>query len=171
MRIESLDRITPQDHEDLRALLIDAVEHGASVGYLRSEVETEVDDYWRGVAADLAARRRVLLAARGPGGRIIGTAQLALESRSNGRHRAEVQKMIVRHMARRQGLGRALLTCLETEAGARGRTLLFLDTTIGAAGAEEFYLKAGYHRAGGIPDYAANPDGRLEANVIFYKRL
>lgn len=171
MRIESLETISPPDHEDLRALLINAVEHGASVGYLWSEVRAEVDDYWRGVGADLAARRRVLLAARGPDGRITGSAQLALESRSNGRHRAEVQKMLVWHAARGRGLGRALLARLEAEAKARGRTLLFLDTTVGAAGAEEFYLKAGYRRAGGIPDYAANPDGRLEANVIFYKRL
>lgn len=171
MQIESLEKISPRDHADLRALLLDAVEHGASVGYLWSEVQAEVDDYWRGVAADLASRRRVLLVARGPDARIAGSAQLALESRSNGRHRAEVQKMLVLHAARGRGLGRALLARLEAEARARGRTLLYLDTTVGAAGAEDFYEKSGYRRAGGIPDYAANPDGRLEANVIFYKRL
>ena len=171
MQIESLEKITPRDHADLRALLIDAVEHGASVGYLLSEVRAEVDDYWRSVGADLAARRRVLLVTRDAAGRIVGSAQLALESRSNGRHRAEVQKMLVLGAERGRGLGRALLERLEAEAKARGRTLLFLDTTIGAAGAEEFYLKGGYQRAGGIPGYAANPDGRLEANAIFYKRL
>jgi len=171
MKIEALENISPRDHADLRALLIDAVEHGASVGYLLSEARAEVDDYWRGVAAGVAAGQRVLLVTRDAPGRIVGSAQLALESRSNGRHRAEVQKMLVRHAERGRGLGRALLERLEAEAKARGRTLLFLDTTIGAAGAEDFYLKAGYLRAGGIPDYAANPDGRLEANVIFYKQI
>ena len=52
----------------------------------------------------------------------------------------------------------------QAELLARNGTRLFFLS-------DEFYLKAGYRRAGGIPDYAANPDGRLEANVIFYKRL
>jgi GNAT superfamily N-acetyltransferase len=171
MRIELLQEISPRDHAGLRALLIDAVEHGASVGYLLSEVRSEADDYWRGVAAGLAAGTRVVLVARDREGTIVGAAQLALETRSNGRHRAEVQKMMVLHAARGRGLGGALLARLEAEAKARGRTLLFLDTSVGSAGAEDFYLKAGYRRAGGIPDYAANPGGRLEANAIFYKRL
>jgi acetyltransferase len=68
-------------------------------------------------------------------------------------------------------VGAALMRRLEEEARAAGRSLLFLDTSIGAAGAEEFYRKLGYTFVGNIPDYAANPDGSLAANAIFYKRI
>jgi len=157
--------------DEFSALLRDAVEHGASVGYTLPLGRDEADGYWRGVAAGVAAGNRVLLAARRADGALLGSGQLALEMRSNGRHRAEVQKVLVFHAARGRGLGAVLMARLEAEAAARGRTLLFLDTSVGAGGAVEFYQKLGYLPAGGIPDYAADPDGTLRANAIFYKRL
>jgi hypothetical protein len=59
------------------------------------------------------------------------------------------------------------------EAGIRahGCTILFLDTSAGDAGATRFYARLGYAYVGGIPDFAANPDGSRVANAIFYKRL
>lgn len=60
---------------------------------------------------------------------------------------------------------------VELEARARGRWLLFLDTSAGESGAVKFYERLGYTLAGSIPDYAADPDGRLRPNAIFYKRL
>jgi GNAT superfamily N-acetyltransferase len=105
------------------------------------------------------------------GGRIVGSAQLGLELRANGRHRAEVQKVMVRHAARGRGIGAALMRRIEDEARTRGRTLLFLDTSVGRSGAVEFYTRLGYTPCGGIPDYARDPDGPLAANAIFYKRL
>jgi GNAT superfamily N-acetyltransferase len=130
-----------------------------------------VADYWRGVGAEIAAGRKILLAALDEDNRVIGSAQLALESRSNGRHRAEVQKVMVLAAQRGRDLGTALMARAEAEARTRGRTLLFLDTSSGASGAANFYERLGYQLAGSIPDYAANPDGRLVPNVIFYKRL
>lgn len=156
---------------ELASLLTDAVRHGASIGYTWPLAEAEVRAYWRQVASEVAAGRKRLLAAFDERGRLLGSGQLALEMRSNGRHRAEVQKVMVRRRARGRGLGGALMSRLEQEARAAGRTLLFLDTSIGAAGAAAFYRKLGYLPAGGIPRYAANPDGRLVANVIFYKFL
>ena len=35
----------------------------------------------------------------------------------------------------------------------------------------KFYERLGYVWAGSIPDYAADPDGRLVPNAIFYKQL
>jgi len=78
---------------------------------------------------------------------------------------------MVLFMARGRGIGAALMARLEAEAVACGRTLLFLDTSTGESGAVQFYKQLGYSYAGGIPDYAANPDGRLVPNAIFYKRL
>lgn len=156
---------------ELHALLRDAVEHGASIGFTLPLSVAEVRAYWEGVIAQVAAGDKVLAVALDDAGRAVGTAQLALERRSNGRHRAEVQKVMVRHDARGRGHGAALMRAIEAEARRQERTLLFLDTSVGAAGAEEFYLRLGYVRCGGIPDYAANPDGTLAANAIFYKRL
>jgi acetyltransferase len=172
MRIETLtpDTLAPRQTE-LNALLRDAVGHGASIGFTLPLADTEVADYWRKVAAEVAGGHKLLFAAYDEGYRLVGSAQLALETRSNGRHRAEVQKVLVRTDCRRRGIGAALMRRVEAAARARGRTLLFLDTSEGKGGAVEFYGRLGYSHAGGIPDYAADPDGRLKPNVIFYKRL
>ncbi|HUL52876.1 MAG TPA: GNAT family N-acetyltransferase [Opitutaceae bacterium] len=156
---------------ELAALLVDAVKHGASVGFVLPLAEGEADDYWRKIGAEIAAGQRLLLAAFDEAGRLIGGAQLALESRPNGRHRAEVQKVMVLASHRGRGIGAALMARVEAEARARGRRLLHLDTSVGVGGATAFYDRLGYTRVGGIPDFAANPDGTLAANAIYYKRL
>ena len=157
--------------DELSALLRDAVEHGASMGFMLPLPGAEVRDYWNGVAAQIAAGGKVALAALDAAGRVVGSAQLGLELRANGRHRAEVQKVMVLHAARGRGIGAALMGRIEEEARSRGRTLLFLDTSVGRSGAVEFYTRLGYTLCGGIPDYARDPDGPLAANAIFYKRL
>lgn len=172
MRIEHLiSEPPPAVLAHFSDLLIDAVAHGASIGFLGAVTREEAAAYWRKIFADIPDRGRVVFAAFDDTGRLAGTAQLALELRPNGRHRAEVQKVLVWHAARGRGIGAALMVRVEAEARARGRTLLFLDTSIGEAGAVKFYDRLGYALAGGIPDYAANPDGTLVPNVIFYKRL
>lgn len=157
--------------DELSALLLDAVQHGASIGFTLPLTDAEVRDYWRQVAADLAGGAKRACAALDGQGHIVGSAQLALERRANGRHRAEVQKVMVRHAARGRGIGAALMRCLEGEARACGRSLLFLDTSVGPGGAVDFYTRLGYEFVGSIPGYAADPDGTLVANAIFYKRL
>ncbi len=170
-----LEPVTPEalavQAAEFAALLRDAVEHGASVGFILPLSGDEVAEYWRKVGTELAGGNQLMFAARDEAGRLLGGAQLALETRSNGRHRAEVQKVLVFATARGRGIGTALMQRIESEARARGRTLLFLDTSTGASGAVKFYEQLGYSPAGGIPDYAADPDGRLGASAIFYKRL
>jgi GNAT superfamily N-acetyltransferase len=147
---------------ELGGLPTDAVQNGASVGFVLPLADGEVEAYWRKVGAEVSAGDKLLFAAFDEGGRLVGSAQLALEPRANGRHRAEVQKVMV--LA-------ALMTRVEAEARARGRALLFLDTSVGEGGATKFYERLGYTLAGGIPDFAADPDGRLAPNAIYYKRL
>ena len=156
---------------ELGGLLIDAVQHGASVGFVLPLTDGEVAAYWRQVCAETAAGHRRLFGAFDDAERLVGSAQLLLERRANGRHRAEVQKVMVLAAHRGRGIGAALMARVEAEARAEGRTLLFLDTSVGAGGAATFYERLGYTLAGGIPDFAADPDGRLVANVIYYKRL
>lgn len=156
---------------EFHALLRDAVDHGASIGFTLPLTETEVAEYWRKVGADIAAGSKLLFAARDEAERLIGSGQLALEMRSNGRHRAEVQKLMVFAARRGAGAGSRLMQAIEKAARAHGRTLLFLDTSVGASGAMRLYEQLGYTPCGGIPDYAMDPDGTLRANAIYYKKL
>ncbi|MDP3073536.1 MAG: GNAT family N-acetyltransferase [Opitutaceae bacterium] len=154
----------------LQALLRDAVEGGASVGYVLPLPETEVAAFWRGVLASVASGSRVLLVARDAGSRIVGTVQIEFAQRPNGRHRAEVQKLLVLRTHRGRGLGFTLMGAVEEIAREARRTLLFLDTSCNG-NALGLYERCGYTRAGGIPRYAADPDGSLHDNVIFYKEI
>ena len=172
MRIEEIspERLAGRLAE-FAGLLRDAVEHGASIGFTLPLTEAELADYWRKVGAEVASGGKILLAALDENGRLIGSAQLALERRANGRHRAEVQKVMVLTAQRGQGIGGALMSRVEGAARAHGRRLLFLDTSAGESGAVKFYERLGYALAGSIPDYAADPDGRFVPNAIFYKKL
>lgn len=162
-------------------LLQDAVESGASVGFLPPLGEEDARRYWVGVADALDGGTRVLLAARAPGGEgggdgrgsagdLLGAVQLDLATSPNGRHRAEVMKLFVHRRARRQGVARALMLAIEDAARAAGRRLLVLDTRAGDA-AEQLYLGLGYVRVGVIPRYARSAAGTLDATVYMYREL
>lgn len=154
---------------ELVELLRDAVDGGASVGFLPPLDDGEAARYWAGVLADVAAGGRLLLLARGDG-RTVGTAQLELVAKPNARHRAEVQKVLVHSTARRRGVGAALMTAVEAAARGAGRSLLVLDTVPGDDG-ERLYRRLGYIEAGRVPAYARNGGGGLDPTVIFYKLL
>ncbi len=97
----------------LVALLQDAVESGASVGFLPPLGDAAAASYWATVAAGLGEGSRVVLAARDDELGLVGSAQLELAMRANARHRAEVSKVMVHRRARRRGVGRALMLALE----------------------------------------------------------
>ncbi|HEU4326465.1 MAG TPA: GNAT family N-acetyltransferase [Roseiflexaceae bacterium] len=155
--------------DELAELLRDAVDGGASVGFLPPLAQGEAQDYWQQVLGDLDRGTRILLVAT-VDGRLVGTVQLDLPSKPNARHRAEIQKLLVHSSARRRGLGRALLGAAEEAARAAGRTLLVLDTRAGDA-AEQLYRHHGYTAAGTIPAYARNGEGTLDATVVFFRLL
>jgi acetyltransferase len=161
---------TIRDEGDLVLLLDECVTAGASIGFLAPLGREEAVAYWRKVIADIAGGYRVIFVARDAEG-IVGSAQLAVESRPNGRHRAEVQKVLVRPGVRRRGIATRLMRELEAVARGRGLSLLFLDTSEGPGGARALYDGLGYEYVGGIPGYALDPDGTAAANAIYYKRL
>jgi acetyltransferase len=154
---------------ELAALLVDAVGHGASLGFLAPLAPSEASLYWESVRVALAGSSRVLLAAR-QDGKLAGTVQLDLCQRANGANRAEVQKLMVHSRVRRAGLATALMQALEAEALARRRGLLFLDTEAGS-GAEGFYLARGYTRVGELPQFACNTAGQWKATALYFKTL
>jgi acetyltransferase len=153
----------------LTALLVDAVESGASIGFLPPLSAEAARRYWLTVRGALAAGGRTLFAAY-ENQEILGAVQLDLAPMPNGQHRAEVMKLFVHTQARRRGIGRALMTHLEKFALAQRRNLLVLDTRAGDA-AEKLYESMGYIRAGMIPRYVASASGSLDATVIMYRWL
>ncbi|MFC0227712.1 GNAT family N-acetyltransferase [Serratia aquatilis] len=155
--------------EELASVLIDAITHGASVGYTSQITREEATRYFHSLCPALAEEELLLWIAKDESG-VIGTVQLSLCQKPNGLNRAEVQKLLVHSHARRNGIGRKLMKELEKSALAQSRGLLFLDTQVDSV-AEHLYRSLGYQRVGELPDYAAAPDGSYYPTAIYYKRL
>jgi acetyltransferase len=171
-----MSEIARLNESDLRAqfepfadLLADTVNHGASVGFLRPLDPGIAHDYWHEVLSGVARGTKILLAARA-GGRLVGSVQLELAQRPNGRHRAEVQKLIVLSNHRRRGIASELMEAIEREGRTAGRSLLVLDTEAGS-GAEPFYESLQWQRVGSIPGFALSTDGVPTPNTIYYKMI
>jgi ribosomal protein S18 acetylase RimI-like enzyme len=154
---------------DLSALLRDAVLGGASIGFVLPLAPAELESYWREVLEAVRERGRILLAAF-EAETLIGSVQLALEPRANGRHRAEVMKLMVRRSHRGRGAGRALMRALLEAARASGRSLLLLDVRTGDP-AERLYRTLGFVPFGRVPGHARSPDGRLADTTFYYLQL
>jgi GNAT superfamily N-acetyltransferase len=156
------------DIHDLALLLLDAIDSGASVGFLDSTTLETAKDWWRERIAK-ADGRAIFLVARDEDG-ITGTVQMQPAVMPNQRHRADIAKMLVHRRARRQGLGSMLMREIERRARAAGLTLLTLDTKRGD-GAESLYRREGWTEVGVIPGYALDPDGTLCDTVVFYEDI
>lgn len=154
---------------DLIPLLCNVVDDGASIGFLAPLAITEARTYWQGILEPLQRGEKVMFVAKDDG-RVIGAVQLALEPRANGRHRAEVQKLMVHTAARGHGLGRRLMEAVEQAARHHERSLIVLDTRHGDV-ADGLYQRMGYVQAGVIPRYALSSSGALADTVFYYREL
>jgi GNAT superfamily N-acetyltransferase len=162
---------TVERSADLADILVDCVTGGASVSFMAPLSHEKAQAFWGRIAEGVARSERVLLIAEDhASGKVIGTVQLMLDQPENQRHRADVQKLLVRRRDRRRGIGRALVAAVEDAARAAGKTLLVLDTTQGGD-AERLYERAGWTRFGVVPGHALLPDGRPSDTSYFYKRL
>ncbi|MEV8021811.1 GNAT family N-acetyltransferase [Streptomyces sp. NPDC086554] len=155
--------------DELAALLADVVDGGSSLGFLAPLDRKDAADWWRGLAPAVAQGRLAVWAAR-DADRITGTVSLGFTDKPNGRHRAEIRKLMVHRSARGQGLARTLLATAERTAAEAGVTLLILDTETGSP-AESLYRSGGWTAAGVIPDYAADPAGVLHPTTLFFKKV
>ena len=155
--------------QGLVALLLDAVHHGASVGFMADLSADEAQQWWEEVRVDVD-QGKVLLWVVAQEEQVLATVQLALCQKANGLNRAEVQKQLVLNSARRRGLATQLMSAVEQAAAQQKRGLLFLDTLAGSP-AEDLYRTLDYQLSGTLPDYACNPDGEYRATAIYYKLL
>jgi acetyltransferase len=159
----------PRTVSQLVELFEDAVEGGASVGFLAPLARNLATRYWQERLREVGEGNRIVLVALAAG-QVLGTVQLALAHQQNGAHRAEVQRLIVRRTAQRQGLGRALMQEVEAVARLRGRSLLIMNTRTGDS-PERLYLQLGWIHVGTIPNFAQNPDGSFNTTSMMYRWL
>ncbi|STQ89508.1 GNAT family N-acetyltransferase [Iodobacter fluviatilis] len=150
----------------LCSLLKDAVDGGASVGFLAPLSMEDANQYWQQVFPALQSGLYLWVAIKDE--KIVGSVQLALCGKQNGQHRAEIQKLFVLREYRGQGVSSKLMKAAENFAFQLGRSLLVLDTEAGSD-AELIYLHSGWKAAGSIPDYAKSPNGELRPTVYYYK--
>ncbi|MGH2548384.1 MAG: GNAT family N-acetyltransferase [Thermomicrobiales bacterium] len=161
-RIDSLDETQISELTDV---LVGVVNAGASVGFLPPLDRNQASGYWNQVLGPST----VLLIAEDRG-RIVGTGQLDLAMRANGRNRAEVCKVLVLPSEQGKGIGKSLMLALETEARRENRGLLHLDTNEGDK-SNRLYTTVGYTAVGTIPDWATSGDGSLHGTTFYYKVL
>jgi ribosomal protein S18 acetylase RimI-like enzyme len=169
----TITRVAAQAAADLEQALIQllqvVVDDGASIGFLPPLANAEAQAYWHKAFADVAAGNRLLFVAW-EDHQLVGSVQLSLETRRNGEHRAEVQKLMVHPRWRRRGIGRQLMLAAEEAARQCNRSLLVLDTRRYDP-SELLYQSLGYVVAGIIPRYARGAGGQLDDTVIYYRLL
>jgi GNAT superfamily N-acetyltransferase len=171
VRIETIDPASYDDALDgLAALLVDAVEGGASVNFLAGATHDEAAGWWAERSAAVRDGTATVFVARDDADRIIGSTLLERSRNPNSPHRAEVGKVIVHRSARRQGIATALMRAAEERARTEGRWMLILDTVTGSPAAS-LYESLGWQTVGTIPGYALNTDGIPEAATYYYKDL
>jgi GNAT superfamily N-acetyltransferase len=159
----------------LARLLVDAVEGGASVGFLAGLSEVDAAAWWRARLPQIIDGTTTTFVATTIGSpeageRILGSTLLIRATYPNGRHRADVAKVLVHRSVRGRGIGRALMDAVERHALAEGRWLLVLDTQVGSV-AEHLYRATGWQELGTMPNHAQQPDGVLAATTYFWKDL
>ncbi len=154
---------------ELGRLLKACVEDGAGIGFVLPLSRHKAESFWASRLPLLESREAFLMIAK-EGDEIAGVVMLALAPQDNGRHRAEVAKLMVHPNRRRKGLARKLMTAVDGLALSLNRWLLVLDTVTGDR-AETLYPTCGYVKVGIIPDYAKGSHGDLDATTVFYKDL
>jgi len=163
--VKEIIQVSDDIFHELSLLLINVVEGGASVGFLPPLSIEDAKQYWRE-----ALTKGVILWVAQNRGRILGTVQLHLCQKQNGKHRAEIAKLMVHSDARRQGLGKHLMESAEERAKIEQRNLITLDTRAGDP-SNFLYKSIGYIEAGRIPKYARSDNGSLHETVFYYKQM
>lgn len=168
--VEALDAAAAASAERrLAEILVACVEHGALVSFLKPLSLEVALGFWKKVAADVAAGRRVLLAAWLDGA-LVGTVQLNLDMPQTQPHRADLGKLLVDPAIRRRGVGRALMRRAEQAAQRLRRRLLVLDTEADGPG-EALYRSLGWQEAGRIPRFALDATGTARDALLFWKEI
>ncbi|GFZ31415.1 acetyltransferase [Clostridium zeae] len=165
IQIREIKQMSEYDLSKLALLLMDVVEDGASVGFLSPISLKVAKEYWISVLS-----KGVMIWIAEIEGAIVGTIQLHLCQKQNGRHRGEIAKLMVHSSVRRCGVGKKLMEISEKRAIAEGISLITLDTRSGDA-SNLLYKSFEYIEVGKIPNYAESTNGQLHETTFYYKKL
>ena len=165
LTVRRVYQLSSSELNDLAELLVACVADGASLGFLGPLALDAARTWWATFPRD-----GVVLLLAEQEDRVVGTVQLHAAESENGAHRGEVAKLLVHPEWRRRGVARALMSVLEGEALAAGKTLLVLDTREGDP-SNDLYRALGYLEAGRIPGWARDAASNLSTTVFWYKPL
>lgn len=157
---------TTERADELGRLLVDAVNGGATLGYLPPLDRDHAWAHWVEVARAVAAGPVKLLVLE-QGAEIVGSVQLREAQHPNARHRAEVAQLMVRSLHRQKGYGRRLMLAAQELAQVQGRTTLVLDTRSGDR-SERLFRALGWLKSGEVPGHTRSADGSLHAASFFH---
>ncbi|MBO1513719.1 GNAT family N-acetyltransferase [Metabacillus bambusae] len=164
LNIEEI-KVIDKDIEELSELLKLVVDDGASIGFLPPMKLNKAIKYWRTVL-----KPDVILFVARINNQLAGSVQLHLNTKENGRHRAEIGKLMTDPKYRRNGIGRLLMQKAEDRAKLENRSLIVLDTREGDP-SNNLYQSLNYIEAGKIPSYAKSANGELHTTVFYYKKI
>ncbi len=153
----------------LAEILIDAVDSGASVGFLAPLSVDRAERFWVDAAAEVADGQRILLVSE-VADSVVGTVSVVRSPKENSAHRVEIAKLLVHRSARQLGVGTELMAAADLAALEAGATLAMLDTTAGST-ADRLYRRLGWTALGVVPNHALYPDGTMSDTTFFYKTL
>lgn len=126
-RVPSLDGVV----DGLADVLADAVNGGASVGFVLPFDTADAARWWRALANEVTAGRVVVWVAR-RGDRVVGTVQLRPSVYPNQRHRADVAKLLVLDTISGSDADRLYRALGWTETGTIPRYATMPDGTLAA---------------------------------------
>jgi len=166
--IETVDRLSPADMNDLCESAEEAIGAGGGFGWVSPPPREALEAYWRGV---ILVPERTLFIGR-LDGVIGGSAQLVRPTRNNEAqaHAATLTTAFVAPWARGHGVARDLVTAVETRASDEGFKVLNLDVRATQVAAIALYEHLGYSRWGTHPHYA-RVKGKWVAGYFYSKDL
>ncbi len=156
--------------DDLCRVLMDSVADGAAISFMATLTWAEAERFWQGDVKPAIEGGNRLLFGVFIENRLVGTVQLVTGMPPNQPHRAEISKMIVHPDMRRRGLGKALMTAALEAARKAGKALVTLDTRTGDV-SEDLYRGVGFEKAGVIPNFALDPDGKAQHSTTYMYRF
>jgi ribosomal protein S18 acetylase RimI-like enzyme len=170
MDIRALTAAQTTDHaEALGKLLCDAVNGGASVGFIPPLDRETAWAHWIEVSRRIAAGGVHLLVAE-QGNEMVGAVQVIEAPLPDARHRAEITQWMVRALYRQRGYGRRLLTQAQVLAQSRGRNTLTMYTLAGDR-SERLLLACGWTLCGEVVDHARGAEGRRLTGHLFQLQM
>jgi GNAT superfamily N-acetyltransferase len=150
-------------------ILIDAVDSGAGVSFMKPLAKTDAENFWHGQLEAIVSGKTFPIVAE-VDGLIVGLVLLLRAWAPNQPHRCDVAKLLVHRNFRRRGVATALMQALEEKAKALNQTLITFDAVAGSP-AEAFYKSLGFICVGYYPRYAYSGTGVLDGTALFYKEI